>query len=210
MIRDGPGPVPGGATEIAQLFREAGFTAVFLWWWEMFGMSCGKYMGNVWGNIMIYIYIWDICEIEDMGETFRGKKREKPWGVLRGEAGGFLLWWPPRPVAAGAPYAMISPPDPLFQMLQEGLDRRVSDILAAIVFIESRSSARLASVFFPAFLESSSWGHDASLHFHSIHSGTKAIFLCPSISMENPKVPAMGTAPAGNWVGSIRWEANPC
>jgi len=31
MIREpGPGPVPGGATEIAQLFREAGFTAVFL------------------------------------------------------------------------------------------------------------------------------------------------------------------------------------
>lgn len=131
-------------------------------------------------------YMWD----RGYGGNFQREKNGKnPWVVLRGEAGGFLLWWPPRPVAAGAPYAMISPPDPLFQMLQEGLDRRVSDILAAIVFIESRSSAKLAPVFFP-FLESSSWGHDASLHFHSILSGTKAIFLCPSISMENPKVPA--------------------
>lgn len=58
------GPVPGGATEIAQLFREAGFTAVLV-------------------------------------DSFFDGRRDR--------------------------------------LLQEGLDRRVSDILAAIVFIESRN-----------------------------------------------------------------------
>lgn len=95
MIREpGPGPVPGGATEIAQLFREAGFTAVFLWWWEIFGMSCGKYMGNVW-EISWYIYMWDICEIEDMGETFRGKKTGKTLG-----SSSWWGWWIPSLMAA--------------------------------------------------------------------------------------------------------------
>jgi len=58
------GPVPGGATEIAQLFQEAGFTAVLV-------------------------------------DSFFDGRRER--------------------------------------LLQEGLDRRVSDILAAMVFIESRN-----------------------------------------------------------------------
>ena len=98
---------------------------------------------------MIYIYMEYMWDRGYGGNFQREKNGKNPWVVLRGEAGGFLLWWPPRPVAAGAPYAMISPPDPLFQMLQEGLDRRVSDILAAIVFIESRSSGETCSGFFP-------------------------------------------------------------
>jgi len=40
--------------------------------WEIYGKRVGK--------IMIYIYIWNICEIEDMGETFRGKKTGKTPG----------------------------------------------------------------------------------------------------------------------------------
>ena len=112
MIQGWPGPVVGGATEMARLFREAGFTAVCLdglLEWERWDKD-GMYMGNIWkiygkyGKSMENMEnLWNMWKIH-------GKSMASIWD--RGYGGNFQRkipmgkqnwgWWIPSLMAAAS------------------------------------------------------------------------------------------------------------